>query len=90
MIELKNIIASYGENLVLQDFSLSVSDGEFVALLGASGCGKTTALKVIAGLMTEKSGEVWLDGKNITTIVAEKREATMVFQKPLLFPFFLF
>lgn len=87
MIELKNIIASYSENLVLQDFSLSVSDGEFVALLGASGCGKTTALKVIAGLMTEKSGEVWLDGKNITTIVAEKREAAMVFQKPLLFPF---
>ncbi len=87
MIELKNIIASYGENLVLQDFSLSVSDGEFVALLGASGCGKTTALKVIAGLMTEKSGEVWLDGKNITTIVAEKREAAMVFQTPLLFPF---
>lgn len=87
MIELKNIAASYGENLVLQDFSLSVSDGEFVALLGASGCGKTTALKVIAGLIEETSGEVWLDGHNITTVLAERREAAMVFQKPLLFPF---
>jgi ABC-type Fe3+/spermidine/putrescine transport system ATPase subunit len=87
VIELKNITASYGENLVLQDFSLSVAGGELVALLGASGCGKTTALKVVAGLMTENSGEVWLDGKNITKVSAERREAAMVFQKPLLFPF---
>lgn len=87
MIELKNIIASYGENLVLRDFSLSVANSEFVALLGASGCGKTTALKIIAGLLTEIAGEVWLDGQNITTVLAEKREAAMVFQKPLLFPF---
>lgn len=87
VIELKNITANYGENLVLRDFSLSVSDGEFVALLGASGCGKTTALKVIAGLIAETSGEIWLDGRNITKVIAERREAAMVFQKPLLFPF---
>ena len=87
MIELKNITAGYGENPVLRDFSLAVANGEFLALLGASGCGKTTALKIIAGLINETSGEVWLDGRNIAGVPAEKRETAMVFQKPLLFPF---
>ena len=86
-LELKNITATYDAAIILQDFSLSVAGGEFVALLGASGCGKTTALKIIAGLITEKSGAVWLDGRDITKVAAERRETAMVFQKPLLFPF---
>lgn len=86
-IELKNITVKYGANVVLRDLSLAVKSGEFVALLGASGCGKTTALKVIAGLLAAETGEVWLGGRNISTVAAEQRDAAMVFQKPLLFPF---
>lgn len=86
-IRLENINVGYDENLVLRDFSLSVAHGELVALLGASGCGKTTALKIIAGLLEPKTGEIYLDEQNITNVRAEKRETAMVFQKPLLFPF---
>ncbi|MDQ2747625.1 MAG: ABC transporter ATP-binding protein [Acidobacteriota bacterium] len=86
-IELKNITLAYGATPVLRDVSLSAADGEFVALLGASGCGKTTALKIIAGLLTADSGEVWLGGENISNVPAERRQTAMVFQKPLLFPF---
>jgi len=86
-LELKNINAGYEGNTVLRDFSLSVKRGELVALLGASGCGKTTVLKIIAGLHKQNSGEVWADGANISEVSAERRETAMVFQKPLLFPF---
>jgi len=86
-LELKNIMAAYDAQPVLRDFSLSIERGEFVALLGASGCGKTTALKIIAGLLEQDAGEVLLDGENISSIPAERREMSLVFQKPLLFPF---
>lgn len=86
-LELKNITAAYEAQPVLRDFSVSIERGEFVALLGASGCGKTTALKIIAGLLEQDAGEVWLDGENISHVHAERREMSMVFQKPLLFPF---
>jgi putative spermidine/putrescine transport system ATP-binding protein len=86
-LEFQNISVSYGSNPVLQDFSLSIRQGEFVVLLGKSGCGKTTALKTLAGLLPVLRGEIWLNGKNITQLPAEKREMAMVFQKPLLFPF---
>ena len=86
-LELKNIEAAYGANSILRDFSLSVESGEIVALLGESGCGKTTALKIVAGLLEKDSGEVWLGGENISRVPAERREMSLVFQKPLLFPF---
>ena len=86
-IELKNITVGYGEIPVLRDVSLAVGRGEFVALLGASGCGKTTALKIIAGLLKAEAGEIWLGGRNISNVPAELRETALVFQKPLLFPF---
>lgn len=86
-LEFKNINVSYGVNAVLRNFSLSVRKGELVALLGASGCGKTTALKAAAGLISVASGEIWLENENIANRPPEKREMSLVFQKPLLFPF---
>ena len=49
LLELKDITAGYGQNIILRDFNLSVERGEFVSLLGSSGCGKTTTLRMIAG-----------------------------------------
>jgi ABC-type Fe3+/spermidine/putrescine transport system ATPase subunit len=65
---------------------LTVASGSLTALLGPSGCGKTTTMKLIAGLLSPDAGEVTLDGRSITTLPPERREVTMVFQNPLLFP----
>ena len=71
----------------VRDFSLTVSKGDLVCLLGPSGCGKTTTLKMIAGLLTPDAGSIQFDGVDVTEIPAEKRDAVMVFQNHLLFPF---
>ncbi len=83
---LDRLTADYGATRALGDFTLKVNDGELVALLGPSGCGKTTALKIVAGLLTPTSGDVLFDGASVLPIPAERRGATLVFQKPLLFP----
>ena len=62
-IEFRNIKKSYGEKTVLEDFSLSVQAGEFVTMIGSSGCGKTTVLKMVNGLVTPTAGEVYVNGK---------------------------
>ena len=71
----------------VKDVSLKVEKGELVCLLGPSGCGKTTTLKIIAGLLEPEKGSVCFDGEDVTAIPAEHREAVMVFQSHLLFPF---
>ena len=67
-LELRNLKKSFtSEEYVLQGINLQIDQGEFVTLLGASGCGKTTTLRIIAGLEQPDSGSVWLEGKDVIT-----------------------
>jgi len=72
---------------VLKDFSLSVNDGEMVALLGPSGSGKSTLLKLITGIERPDAGDIQFDGVSILNIPPSKRGAVFMFQKSYLFPF---
>src|SRR4028119_467860 len=84
---MENVSHRYGGDApALEDLSLAVEPGELVALLGPSGCGKTTALKVVAGLLRPTPGAVRGGGRSVVGTPPERREAAMVFQKPLLFP----
>jgi ABC-type Fe3+/spermidine/putrescine transport system ATPase subunit len=72
---------------VLKDFSLSVKDGEMVALLGPSGSGKSTLLKLITGIEQPDGGDIHFDGSSILNIPPNRRGAVFMFQKSYLFPF---
>ena len=85
-VRLEGVTAGYGSVKVLEGFTLQAEPGELLAVLGASGCGKTTVLKLIAGLLDPLAGEVQFDGVSMNRMATERRGAAMVFQKPLLFP----
>ena len=84
---LKNLTIRYGSIDVIRDFDLAVNEAEMVSLLGPSGAGKTSVLKAIAGLIRPQKGEIIIDGHPVQHLPPEKRNAVMVFQKSLLFPF---
>ena len=86
LLELKNITAGYDKNIILRDFSLQVERGHFVSLLGSSGCGKTTTLRLIAGFSQPLSGSVVFDGRDITNVPLHRRNFGFVFQSYALFP----
>lgn len=86
ILQLKDIRKSFGESQVLNGVTLEIQAGEFVTLLGASGCGKTTTLRIIAGLETPDSGQVILEGRDITKFEPNRRPVNMVFQNYALFP----
>ncbi|WP_305985806.1 ABC transporter ATP-binding protein [Roseibium sp. MMSF_3544] len=81
-----NICKSYGSVEVMRDLSLSIHDGEFVVLLGASGCGKTTLLRMTAGLENITGGELTIDGKVMNEVHPRDRDIAMVFQNYALYP----
>ena len=86
-LKLENLDITYGRQTIIRDFSLTVADGEMVSILGPSGAGKTTILKTIAGLVQPAAGQILINGRSVLDLPPEKRDAIMVFQKPLLFPF---
>ena len=86
ILSLKNIKKSFDGENVLNNISLDIDRGEFITLLGSSGCGKTTTIRIIAGLETPDSGKVILNGNDITGLAPEKRDVNTVFQNYALFP----
>ncbi|MET8986624.1 ABC transporter ATP-binding protein [Nonomuraea wenchangensis] len=85
-VEFRALRREFGKTVALDGLDLLIEPGEFVALLGPSGCGKTTALRCVAGFERPDSGAVLVDGKDITRVPANKRDAGMVFQSYSLFP----
>ena len=73
-IEYKNISKSYGSNVVLKDFSLTLEKGEFITIIGSSGCGKTTILKMVNGLISPDSGDILINGRSIRNQDVYKRQ----------------
>ena len=86
IIEIKNISKSFGEKCILNDVSISVKKGEFLTLLGPSGCGKTTLLRMLAGFGHSDSGEILINGIDITDVPPHERPVNTVFQRYALFP----
>lgn len=86
VIELKNISKTFGDNVILKDFNLTIKKNEFLTLLGPSGCGKTTILRIIGGFEWPDKGRVIFNGKDITDDEPYQRKINTVFQKYALFP----
>ena len=86
LLRLEGIVKNFGDVEVLKGIDLTVYKGEFITILGASGCGKTTLLRVIAGLEDSGAGSIYLDGKDVTGDEPNLRNVRMVFQNYALFP----
>jgi len=85
-LSLQSISAHYGTTKVLENLSLDVAEGELVSLLGASGCGKTTTLRLIAGFLQPSTGSISLGGRDLTRLPPHQRDIGLVFQNYALFP----
>jgi putative spermidine/putrescine transport system ATP-binding protein len=85
-VSLRGLTRAFGTTRALDQMSLDIAPGELVALLGPSGCGKTTALRIVAGFEFADSGEVLIDGRDVSGVPAAKRDMGMVFQSYSLFP----
>ena len=85
-IVIKNVAKRFGGFTALHSIDLTITDQEFMVLLGASGCGKTTLLRIIAGLETPSEGEVWIGGRRVDHLPPRERGIAMVFQNYAVFP----
>ncbi|MCB1992779.1 MAG: ABC transporter ATP-binding protein, partial [Geminicoccaceae bacterium] len=85
-LDIDRVAVRYGSTPVLHDLSLAVGRGELVALLGSSGCGKTTLLRTIAGFLSPTSGRLRIGERDITRLAPDRRDMAMVFQSYALWP----
>ena len=85
-VKFDKIAKSFGVVRVLEELSLDIQPGEFLVLLGASGSGKTTALRILAGLETASSGRITIGGNDVTDVLPKYRDVSMVFQSYALYP----
>ena len=86
-IVFENIIKRYGDAVAVDKMNFSIGQGEFLTIMGSSGCGKTTTLRMLAGLETPSEGEIRLAGKRINEIKPSERNTPLVWQSLALFPF---
>jgi len=86
VLEIKNVTKKFGDFTAVDSVSFDVEDGGFFSILGGSGCGKTTLLRMIAGFEEETEGELFIRGKSMKGIPPEKRPVNIVFQNLALFP----
>ncbi len=85
-VEIKTVSKAFNKTLAVNDLSLTIGDGEFVALLGPTGAGKTTTLRLIAGLEVPDSGSIRIDGRDVTGDAPADRDVAFVFQQYSLYP----
>ena len=86
-IEFDNVVKRFGDTIAVETMNLSIHEGEFLAIMGSSGCGKTTTLRMLAGLETPSEGEIRLNGERINELKPSQRETPLVWQSLALFPF---
>ena len=85
-IKLINVSKSFGNTNVIQNLNLTIKDGSFTVLVGSSGCGKTTLLRMIAGIGPQTSGQILIDGKDVSLLPPAYRDIAMVFQNYAIYP----
>lgn len=85
-IRIHNAVKKYGNNTVISNLNLEIKDGEFFTLLGASGCGKTTLLRMIAGFNSIEGGDIYFNDTRINDMEPSRRNIGMVFQNYAIFP----
>ena len=85
-IQIRQVAKRFGDYQALNDINLTIADQEFMVLLGASGCGKTTLLRIIAGLEAQSTGEVWIGDRRVDHLPPKDRGIAMVFQNYAVFP----
>lgn len=86
LLKLENVKFAYKNTVVIEDFNLSVDEGSFTTLLGSSGCGKTTILRLISGFLNPDSGTIKINGEIQNNVLPNRRKVGMVFQDYALFP----
>src|SRR5215471_10230843 len=85
-VRIENVSKRFGDFTAVNNVSLGIEKGEIFCLLGASGCGKTTLLRMLAGFEIPSSGRVWIDGADVTDVPPYERPVNLMFQSYALFP----
>ena len=86
LVEMQALTKHFGQTQAVNDFTVTLPDGELVALLGPSGCGKSTVLNMLAGILKPTAGRIFFDGEDVTALPPERRGIGLVFQNYALYP----